>query len=264
MSESRSFLEQRLRIMLSKPGQWWKISSALLGCASVCLVAVAAQVTPPNSGTNGDQSQETVAVDPAVYDGYVGHYQFGESAVMTLSRDGNRLLTRLTGQGPVEIFPSSKTEYFAKLVKAQITFETDAQGRATALTLHQNGMNHTAPRMDDQAAQQIEDAFKARVESQTPYPGSEAAVRRLYAGLLAGKPNYDEMGPGLAQATRDQLPQLLAGAQAAGAIQSMEFRGVSPQGLDVYDVHHEHGRSRMQIALSSDGKIQGAFFSAGP
>jgi len=30
MSESKSFLEQRIRIMLSKPKRWWKISAATL------------------------------------------------------------------------------------------------------------------------------------------------------------------------------------------------------------------------------------------
>ena len=264
MSESTSFLEQRLRIMLTKPGRWWKTPAALLGCASVCLVAVAAQVTPPDSGQSASPAPEVVTVDTAVYDGYVGHYRFGESSVMTISREGNRLLSRLTGQPPVEIFPNSKTEYFAKIVNAQITFEVDAQGRATAITLHQNGKHHAAPRMDDQAAQQIEDALNARVQSQTPLPGSEAAVRRLYGSLLSGKPIYDEMSPGLAEATREQLPQLLQCAQNYGAIRSIEFRGVGPQGMDVYDVHHEKGRSTMRIALSPDGKIQGALFSPGP
>ncbi len=97
MSESQSFLEQRLRIMLSKPGSWWKLSAALLGCASVCLVAVAAQVTPPNTTPS---AEKVAAVDPSVYDGLAGYYQFSESAVMTISRDGNRLLTQMTGQGP--------------------------------------------------------------------------------------------------------------------------------------------------------------------
>lgn len=261
MSESTSFLEQRIRIMLSKPGSWWKTSAALLGCASVCLIAVAAQVSPPNST---ESTQSVAAVAPSVYDQYVGHYQFTESLVMTISREGNRLLTRLTGQPPVEIFPSSPTEFFAKVVNAQITFDTDAQGRATALTLHQGGRDHVAPRMDDQLAQQIEDAVKARVQSQTPNPGSEGAIRRLYAGLLSGKPNYDEMGPELAAATRKQFTGLTTAAQHLGPIESMQFRGVGNQGWDVYDVHHQNGVSTMRVMLSSDGKIQGALFTAGP
>jgi hypothetical protein len=262
MSESKSFLEQRLRIMLSKPGSWWKLSAAMLGLASIGLVAVAAQVSPPNSTAS---SEEVASVDPSVYDGYVGYYKFTETAVMTISRDGDHLYTRLTGQGPVEIFPSSKTEYFAKVVKARITFDTDPQGRATALTLHQNGRSHTAPRMEDHAALQIEDALKARVANQTATPGTEAAVRRLHAGLLSGKPNYEEMSPALAEAARQQYPQLSAGAKQLGEIQSIEFRGVGNQGWDVYDVRHVNGRSTWRILLSADGKtIEGALFMSGP
>jgi len=36
-------------------------------------------------------------------------------------------------------------------------------------------------------------------------PGSEAAVRRMIGELQAGKPNYDLMSAGLADATRQQL-----------------------------------------------------------
>jgi bla regulator protein BlaR1 len=135
----------------------------------------------------------------------VGHYKFSDTAVMTVSRDGTHLLIQPTGQGPLEIFPSSKTEYFSKIAPIQITFIADAQGHATAMTLHQGAGQTTAPRMDDQVAKQIEDALNARVQSQTPLPGSEAALRRLFAGLLEGKPNYDDMGPGLAALTRRQL-----------------------------------------------------------
>jgi CubicO group peptidase (beta-lactamase class C family) len=242
--------------MIRRTGGWWQ---SLLGC--MCLMAVAAaQVSPPSPGA----APAAVAVDPAVYDGYVGHYRL-DTLIMTVSRDGNRLLVRLTGQGPLEIFPSSKTEFFSKLVPARISFETDAQGRATALTLHQNGRDITAPRMDEQAAQQMQDALAARQKSKTPAPGSEAALRRSFAGLLAGKPNYDEMAPNLAEQTRQQLPQLEASAQQFGAIQSVEFRGVSPQGWDIYDVHHESGSvSTWQVSLSQDGKIAGLNVQARP
>jgi hypothetical protein len=250
--------------MLPSFGRWWKVFAALLGCTVVCLSALA-QAPPPNAGAAGSQPPAVVAVDPSVYDGYVGHYQFGDTAVMTVTRDGTHLFAQLTGQGAFEIFPSSKTEYFLKVVPAQITFAPDAQGRATALTLHQNGREITAPRIDDEAAAQIaqrakvlQDAVNARVQSQTPMPGSEAALRRLFTGLLEGKPNYDDMVPAFAEGTRQQLGQLQAIAQALGAIQSVKFLSVTPQGMDSYEVNFEHRTANTQIMLSPDGKIQGA------
>lgn len=268
MSESRSFLEQRIRIMLNKRGKWWKSSAALLGGVSVCLVAVAVQVTPPNSGTGSGTdktSPRAVAVDPAVYDGYVGHYSVAaEGLVFTVSRDAGRLMVRLTNQPALEVIPSSKIEFFYKEVKARVVFEVDAQGRARALTLHQNGHQLVATRVDAETARRAEDTLATRVQSQAPAPGSEAALRRLYGSLLAGAPNYDDMSADLARATREQLPRLLAGAHQLGSIQSVEFRGVSPQGADIYDVRHERGRTRFLIGMSTDGKIRGAVMRPGP
>jgi Domain of unknown function (DUF3471)/Chlorophyllase enzyme len=244
--------------------------AALLGCTAVCLNALA-QAPPPNPTTAGSQPPEAFTVDPFVYDGYVGHYKINDTVVMTVSRSGTHLFGQMTGQGALELFPSSKTEYVVRQMNAQITFMADAQGHATALTVHQGPAQITAPRIDDQIAAQIEqrakqlqDAVNARVQSQTPMPGSEAALRRLFAGFLAGTPNYDEMGPGLAAATRQQLVQLQANAQTLGAIQSVKFLNVTPQGMDAYEIHHEHGTSNMQIMLSPDGKIQGAFFGGPP
>ena len=42
----------------------------------------------------------------------------------------------------------SEKEYFLKVVDARITFETDAAGRATELTLHQNGRDMPAKRIE--------------------------------------------------------------------------------------------------------------------
>ncbi|MGA7294308.1 MAG: serine hydrolase [Terriglobales bacterium] len=88
-----------------------------------------------------------VAVDPKVFDGYVGQYQLAPNFVMTITRDGAQFFVQATGQPKLEIFPESDRDYFLKAVDAQITFETDSQGRATGLVLHQNGKNQTAKRI---------------------------------------------------------------------------------------------------------------------
>ena len=265
MSESPTFLEQRIKMMLRKPDGWWKMGAALLGCLSVCLVAVAAQVSPPNSGAAEDSwGHVAVSVDPAIYDRYVGSYKFSDTVLMKVTRDGDHLMTQMTGQPAVENFPSSNTEFFIKIVNAQLTFVTDQRDHATALILHQNGRNVTAPRISDEEAQQIESALNARIQSQTPSPGTEAAVRRLYNGLLAKKPNYDEMSPELVDATHKQFDRLAPAIQSLGPIVSVDFRGVGAQGWDIYDVHSQNGLSTWRIDLAPDGKIRGALFQRGP
>jgi hypothetical protein len=85
-------------------------------------------------------------VDPAIYDGYVGQYELAPGFVLTVTREGDRLMTQATGQDRVEIFPSSETEYFLKVVDARITFVRGADGKVTGLVLHQGGRDTPAAR----------------------------------------------------------------------------------------------------------------------
>jgi hypothetical protein len=263
MSESKSFLEERIKIMVQKPSKGWRVAAAALGALSLVLVAVAAEVGPPNAMSSSGAVQ-SIDVDPAVLDRYTGDYQLAPSVVVDVTRDGNRLFAQLTGQPKAEIFASSESEFFYKIVKAQISFETDAQGRTTGLVLHQHGADMAAPRIDTAAAQQIKTTLAAKVQSQTATPGSEAAVRHLIDGIATGRPNYAEMSPALANASREQFPQMAAVLAQLGAVQSIEFRGVGNQGWDVYDVRHEHGTSQWRIALDEHGIITGALFSQAP
>ncbi len=85
-------------------------------------------------------------VDPALYDAYVGEYELAPGFVLTVTRDGDRLLTQATGQSQVEIFPSSETEYFLKVVDARITFVRGPGGKVDQLVLHQGGRDMPARR----------------------------------------------------------------------------------------------------------------------
>lgn len=59
-------------------------------------------------------------------------------------KDSGSLFRQATSQPKVEIFPESDKDYFLKVVDAQITFVTDARGRATELILHQEGADQHA------------------------------------------------------------------------------------------------------------------------
>jgi hypothetical protein len=111
----------------------------------------------------------------------------------------------------------------------------------------------------------IQKLFQERVAAgQTPTPGSEAALRKLIEGLAGGMPDYDAMTPEMARITRQQLaflqPQLVAG----GAIRSIEFGGIDPQGRNIFAVHHENGTTNARIGLDGDGKIDFAQLRRAP
>jgi hypothetical protein len=167
----------------------------------------------------------------------------------------------MTNQGPIPVFAESESKFFAKVVDAQIEFSgSDAQGRATVMTLHQNGRDVPAKRLDDAEAKSIADAAAAtakRVKDQTAMPGSDVALKGLLEGLISGQPNYDLMAPQLAAATRQQLTQLQAMVKPRGALQSLTFKGVGPAGADIYHVKFENGTFEYRISLSADGKIAG-------
>jgi CubicO group peptidase (beta-lactamase class C family) len=87
-------------------------------------------------------------VDPSVFDRYVGRYQLAPGAVMSVTRENDRLFTQLTGQPRIQVFPESATEFFLKVVDAQITFEVEDGAKAAALVLHQAGRDLRAARIE--------------------------------------------------------------------------------------------------------------------
>ena len=101
----------------------------------------------------GDDSRpptpkKEIQVDPAILASYVGKYEMGPGAVFTVTLDDGKLMVRLTGQPYIEVFPESETEFFYKVVDAQITFEKDAGGNVTGLILHQGGEDHKAKKIE--------------------------------------------------------------------------------------------------------------------
>ena len=86
------------------------------------------------------KDQTVAAVDPAAFDPFVGKYDYGQGkAILTVTREGNQLFAQMTGQPKFEIFPSSATEFFWKVVNAKITFVKDASGKVTKAVHEQGG-----------------------------------------------------------------------------------------------------------------------------
>ncbi|MCA6116676.1 DUF3471 domain-containing protein [Bradyrhizobium sp. WSM 1738] len=226
--------------------------------------ASSAESLPPGSSPAGQTSRQKVAVDAAILDGYAGFYQLDDNALFTVTREADHLLARLTGQQQVPFYAQSPTEFFADVVDAQITFVRDGRGPAASVILHQGGGNFPMQRVDAATAQQIASRTAEKVKSQTASPGTEAALRRLIDGIISGKPNYDEMSAALAEATRQQLPNLQLGLTELRAVESVRFLGVGSQGEDVYSVRHENGASHWRIGLDSKGMIATAWVTPGP
>ena len=109
------------------------------------------------------KAHSEIAVDPQSLDTYVGRYQLAPAAIFTITRDGSRLFEQLTGQARFEIYPESERDFFLKIVDAQITFEVDARGKASALVLHQNGVDQRARRIEGEPVAPKEIALDPKV-----------------------------------------------------------------------------------------------------
>jgi len=82
----------------------------------------------------------------------VGRYELAPGVFFNVKREGDKLMAQLTGQDYMEIFPESETNFFYKIVDAQLTFVRDSSGKVTSLVLHQNGVDQTAKRVANEPA----------------------------------------------------------------------------------------------------------------
>lgn len=96
-----------------------------------------APLAPPSS----TKARTEIAIDPAVLETYVGVYQLAPTFAITITREGASLYGQATGQQRFQLFAEAPTEFFLKVVDAQITFEKDPAGKVTRLILHQGGQD---------------------------------------------------------------------------------------------------------------------------
>jgi serine-type D-Ala-D-Ala carboxypeptidase/endopeptidase len=81
---------------------------------------------------------------------YVGDYDFAAfmpSTKISVSLHGDVLLVMLSGQPALPVFAVAKDRFDYEVVAASLSFERDAEGKVTALVLHQNGRDMKAPRL---------------------------------------------------------------------------------------------------------------------
>jgi len=89
-----------------------------------------------------------LALSAEQLDAYVGKYQLDPQIMFTIAKDGAQLNAQLTGQPAVPIYADKPDHFFYKIVDAQLDFERDGVGKVTSLTLHQNGRDMKAPRIE--------------------------------------------------------------------------------------------------------------------
>ena len=88
-----------------------------------------------------------IPVDPGVLASYVGRYMLAPTFVLAVRADGGRLFIQATGQDEFEVFAESETDFFYRVVNAQVSFDQPQGGVVLSLSLHQNGKHMPGRRL---------------------------------------------------------------------------------------------------------------------
>lgn len=131
------------------------------------------------------------AVTPETLARYVGRYDYG-AAVMVVTLEDGHLFAQLTGQGKAEIFPSSETEFFWKIVDASVAFQVNAEGLCTGAKHTQNGQTSDVKRLPDHVVVKLPVETLDRYVGLYDYVQAKMIIRRDGDRLLAKLGNQPE------------------------------------------------------------------------
>jgi hypothetical protein len=93
------------------------------------------------------EAPKLAEVSPAVFDRLAGRYDLGMVKV-SVRREGNRLIGEQEGSQAVELLPESETSYFLAEQNLRLSFELDANGRATAMVVKVQGQEIKGKRVE--------------------------------------------------------------------------------------------------------------------
>jgi len=91
-------------------------------------------------------AHQTIPLSGGALEAYVGTYRLADHFLLEITRSGDQLYTRATGQETFPIFPRATDEFFAHVAGIALSFTRDEAGAVNGLVLHQNG-DHPAPKL---------------------------------------------------------------------------------------------------------------------
>ena len=270
MAQSRSFLERRIGIMLQAPGRRNGSGALLLSGLALCMVATAAQVTPPNASEGTRALRPAVAlserrevrVSPSRLLDYEGAYRLDEFRTMTLTRDGRRLWSQVSGKEKIELYPERSDYFFSRDIDMQVSFERDGRGKVTGLVIHRFGLERPLPLLSQDELAEVSAKFDARTKRTQAWPGGKDIVWRSASKLLQGELNEADLTPVVAAEARAILPffQKAQRENPWGKPLTIRFARIAEDGSEVYMVEHENVFIKWMIQFDSSGKIADAVF----
>ena len=94
-------------------------------------------------------TREEITVSEDILNTYVGKYELQPGFIITVSNEEGKLMTQATGQPNFQVYASSETRFFLKVVEAEIEFIKNEDGIVDSLMLFQGGREMKAMKVND-------------------------------------------------------------------------------------------------------------------
>lgn len=198
-------------------------------------------------------------VKPGVLDKLIGVYELDDKALFVVRRNDARLLGQIVGHAPAEMLPSAESELFAREYDVTARFEADPKGAFNSIHHRMYDLKRTGKRVEEARARRVIASIEhreRRIKEQKVDPRSDAAIRKLIAGVTGGNPDYDSMSAQLADITRQQLKGLQGWFSSLGNFEALEFQKVGDNGADVYVAKFDKGEFVVEAALDDNGRFE--------
>lgn len=89
-----------------------------------------------------------VKLEPSTLTRYEGRYRISPAMTLTVAAEGDHLVVQATGQPPLAARPTAERDFYIETPEARLTFEGPADGKASAVVIHQGGVDTTAKRIE--------------------------------------------------------------------------------------------------------------------
>jgi hypothetical protein len=89
----------------------------------------------------------TVTLSSTALDRVVGAYPLTPAMVLAVTREGDSLYVQATGQPKLRLVALADNHFIALAANAELVFDISEPGAAKHVTLRQNGVMATAPRL---------------------------------------------------------------------------------------------------------------------
>lgn len=84
-------------------------------------------------------AREEISLTEAQLEPFLGEYELAPGFFIAVTREGKQLFCQATGQSRFEVFPTTPTRFFLKVVEADIEFYSDETGKVNKMILFQGG-----------------------------------------------------------------------------------------------------------------------------